>query len=242
MSNILSETILKDWGGINVVADIDEKLEDIKLAVKYSDHGDEFLFIKTKDGKMYEYGWYIGRRDVFCPDYDDLIKSPNDYGFIRKPRLYCAYDNRCTLGNRIYWFVEKRFYNRYTMLTIKDDPRTAQRKFDEYVYFMRDVYEQRITYHKERDEKTIRDYLTINEIMTQENLDKLNSVKFCSGENGIDGSAGKIEKHTGKVLEGDHIKFVWYRGKIRELNNRQAKYYLDDEYFDRFKLYINRFL
>ena len=45
MNNILSKTILRDWGGINVVANIDEKLEDIRVPVKYSDHGDEFLFL-----------------------------------------------------------------------------------------------------------------------------------------------------------------------------------------------------
>ena len=43
MDNILSKIILRNWGGINVTADIDEKLKDIKVAVKYSDHGDDFL-------------------------------------------------------------------------------------------------------------------------------------------------------------------------------------------------------
>lgn len=241
MDNILSKTILRDWGGINVVADIDERLEDIRVAVKYSDHGDDFLFVKMKDGKAYEYGWYIGRQDVFCPDYDDLIESPNDWGFVRKPELSCAYDERCELGNKIYWFVADRFYDRMTMRTIKDDLRTAQRKFDDYVRFMKKIYEQRITYHKENDEKTIRDYLTVNEILTQENLDKLNSVRFSSGKNGIDGSAGKKERYVDKVLEGDRVEFVWYNGEFRKLNSKQVRYYYDREYFERFKLYLNQF-
>ena len=241
MDNILSKTILRDWGGINVVADIDEKIEDIRVAVKYSDHGDDFLFIKTKDGKAYEYGWYIGRRDVFCPDYNELIKSPNNWGFIRKPRLICTFDDKCVLGNEIYWYIADRFYNRMTMRTIKDDPRTAQFKFNDYVRFMENIYEQRVTYHKENDEKTIRKYLTVNEILTQENLNKLHSVRFSSGENGIDGSAGKRERYVDKILEGDKIEFVWYNGEILKPNDKQVKYYYDHEYFERFRLYINKF-
>ena len=241
MDNILSKTILRNWEGINVVADIDERLEDIKVAVKYSDHGDEFLFVKMKDGNTYEYGWYIGRRDMLCPDYDDLIKSPDDWGFIRKPKLSCAYDKRCKLGNKIYWFVADRFYDRMAMRTIKDDPRTAQWKFDEYVRFMEKIYEQRITYHKENDEKIIRDYLTVNEILTQENLDKLNSVRFSSGENGIDGSAGKKKRYAGNVLEGDRVEFVWYNGEFLIWSSKLVVHHYDREYFERFQLYLNQF-
>ena len=98
-----------------------------------------------------------------------------------------------------------------------------------------------LNYHKENDEKTIRDYLTVNEILTQENLDKLNSVRFSSGENGIDGSAGKKKRYVDKVLEGDRVEFVWYNGEFRKLNSEQVRYYYDREYFERFKLYLNQF-
>ena len=246
MSNILSETILRDWGGINVVADIDEKLEDIRVAVKYSDHGDDFLFVKMKDGKAYEYGWYIGRRDVFCPDYDDLIKSPNDWGFIRKPRLIYAYDNRCVLANEIFWYVERHFVEDRSFWSYQrpyeyDDAHTAQRKLDDYVEFMRDVYGRKITYHKNDDRRKVEYYLEKTGILTQENLDKLNSVRFSSGENGIDGSAGKKKRYVDKVLEGDRVEFVWYNGEFRKLNSEQVRYYYDREYFERFKLYLNQF-
>lgn len=247
MDNILSETILRDWGGINVVANIDEKLEDIRLAVKYSDHGDEFLFVKMKDGSAYEYGWYIGRRDVFCPDYDDLIKSPDDWGFIRKPELFCAYDKRCVLANEIFWYVERHFVEdrcgfwSYRRPYEYDDAHTAQRKLDNYIEFMREVYGRKITYHKNDDKRKVEYYLEKTGILTQENLDKLNSVKFESGENGIDGSAGKKRRYVDKVLEGDRVEFVWHNGEFRKFNSKQVKYYYDREYFERFKLYINQF-
>ena len=241
MTNILSETILRNWDGINVIANIDEKLEDIMVAVKYSDHGDDFLFVKTKDGKMYEYGWYICRRDVICPDYDELIKSQDDWGFIRKPELFCAYDKRCVLGNKIYRFVSGEFYDYILMQTIRDDPSIAQWKFNYYVKFMGEIYDQRITYHKEEHKEMIRDYLTVNEILTQDNLDKLNGVKFTSGENGIDGTAGKRVRYAGNSLEGDRIKFVWYNGKYQDLSKLGINSYYDQGYFERFKLYLGQF-
>lgn len=246
MDNILSKTILKNWGGINVVADIDEKLEDIRVAVKYSDHGDDFLFVKMKDGNEYEYGWYIDRRDVFCPDYDDLIKTPNNCGFVRKPRLIYAYDNNCALSNEIFWYVEKNFvedisFGSYRCPYKYDDPYTAQLKLDDYVEFMRDIYGRKITYHKNDDRTEIEYYLKKTGILTQDNINKLNSVRFSSSENGIDGSAGKKKRNIGKVLEGDRIEFVWYNGEFQKLNNKQVRHYYDEEYFERFKLYLNQF-
>ena len=250
MSNILSETILRDWGGVNVIANIDEKLEDIEIAVKYSDHGDDFLFVKTKDGKAYEYGWYIGRRDnVFCPDYDELIKSPNDYNFIRKPKLFCAYDKRRVLSNEIFWYVERHFVEdrtgfwSYRCPYEYDDAYIAQRKLDNYIEFMREVYGRKVTYHKEDDKRKVEYYLEKTGILTQENLDKLNSVKFSSGENGIDGSAGKKKRYVDKVLEGDRVEFVWCNGEFRKPSSkqRQIRYYRDREYAERFKLYLNQF-
>lgn len=242
MDNILSKTILRDWGGINVVADIDEKIEDIRVAVKYSDHGDDFLFIKTKDGKAYEYGWYIGRRDVFCPDYDRLIESPNNWGFIRKPKLSCAFDAKCSLSNEIYFYVDRTFDNGHHFdIPRIDTPVYAQIKFDGYVRFMDEVYRRGITYHKEKDKDFIERYLKDNNILTEENLNKLHSIRFSSGENGIDGSAGKRERYADKILEGDKIEFVWYNGEILKPNDKQVKYYYDHEYFERFRLYINKF-
>ena len=242
MGNILQETILRDWGGFNVIADIDEKLEDIRVAVKYDDHGDEFLFIKTKDDKAYEYGWYINRRDVFCPDYDELIKSPNDYGFIRKPKLTYAYDKRCLLSNRIYHYVMDAFDNGHGFCVPRiDTPTYAQTKFDYYVRFMDDVYKKGVTYHNEKDKSFIERYLKDNNILTEENINKLNSVRFSSSENGIDGSAGKRKPYVDKVLRGDNIEFVWYNGEFLDLKKVKFKSYYDREYFERFDLYLNQF-
>lgn len=240
MANILSKTILRDWGGINVIANIDEGLEDVKVAVKYSDHGDDFLFVKTKDGKAYEYGWYVGRRDVFCPDYDELITSQNDWGFIRKPELYFAYDKRSRLSNEICFYVMRRFED-VNYRTKIDKSQYAQVKFNEYVDFMKEVYSRGITYHKEQDKRKIERYLKENGISTQENLEILHSVKFTSGKNGIDGTAGKRKAYRTNKVVGDHIGFIWYDGEILSLKDVKIKSYYDREYFERFDLSLNQF-
>lgn len=98
MENILNEIILGNWGGIRLNAKIDEDLKDVKLMIKYSDHGDDFLIVKIKN-EVYEYGWWLNRK--WEPEYDELINSQRDYGFVRKPELFCAFDKRCNLSNEI---------------------------------------------------------------------------------------------------------------------------------------------
>ena len=87
----------------------------------------------------------------------------------------------------------------------------------------------------------LRDYLTINGVLTQENLDKLNSVRFSSGENGIDGTAGKTKSYADKRLRGDRIEFVWHNGEFLDLSKVKIKRYYDRECFERFELYLGQF-
>lgn len=87
-NNILNEIVLENWGGIRLNAKIDEDLKDVKLMIKYSDHGDEFLIVKTEN-EIYEYGWWLNRKRE--PEYDTVINSRYDYGFVRKPELFCSY-------------------------------------------------------------------------------------------------------------------------------------------------------
>ena len=150
------------------------------------------------------------------------------------------------LSKEIFWYVKKKFvedisFGSYICPYEYDNTYIAQLKLDDYVEFMKDIYGRKITYHKNDDRQEIEYYLKKTGILTQENIDKLNSVKFSSSDNGIDGSAGKIKRNVGKVLEGDQIEFVWYNGKFQELNNKQIRHYYDEEYFERFKLYLNQF-
>ena len=110
MKKDLSNVILNNWGGISVKADIDEKMEDIVLAIKYEDHGDDFLLIKTKDG-TYEYGWWLNRERDFYPKYDELYDGIYDWTklFIRRPYLFYRFDYECKLSNEIFLNFNNKF-------------------------------------------------------------------------------------------------------------------------------------
>ena len=45
--------VLKGWRNIEVLPEIEEKIDDISFIVKYSRYGDEYLVIGTRDGRTY---------------------------------------------------------------------------------------------------------------------------------------------------------------------------------------------
>lgn len=243
MTNILSETILGNWVDVTLKANIDEKIDDVKLAIKYSDHGDEFLLVRTNDGKTYEYGWWLNR--PMAPNYDELDRPYWSNFFIRKPKLFYAYDERSSLSNEISFYVNRKFKNDYGFMRPKRDTEIyAQVKFDEYIKFMNDIYSRGITYHKEGDKKFIEQYLKDNGILTEENLDKLHSVKFTTSVNGIDGIAGKTvwdDYWCDDRLHGDIIEFIFYKGKLRDISKIRMKYHYDEWGAEMFDLSLRQF-
>lgn len=97
------EITLTNWDGIKLKADVDENPDNIIAAVLYSDHGDSFLAIKTKEG-IFEYGWWLNR-----PGYDyDLLEENawrNRDEFIKLPKLYGKLDKDSYVSNRIYSLI-----------------------------------------------------------------------------------------------------------------------------------------
>ena len=89
--------VLYGWDGANVLPEIEENPEDISVVVKYCDHGDEFLVIKTREGKTYEYGCYENR------PYGSLET------FVRKPHLYKQFDECSAISNKIYFYLLQHF-------------------------------------------------------------------------------------------------------------------------------------
>lgn len=241
-NNILNEIILGNWGGIKLNAKIDEELKDVKLMIKYSDHGDEFLIVKTEN-EIYEYGWWLNRK--WQPEYDDLIKSQENYGFIRKPELFYAFDNRCEFSNKICWMKGKCFEDSYNYVkgykqhSIED----AQRRFDRFIEYMhREIESAGIWYDLERYSyrRDLERYLKKHDILTEENIAKLDNVKWSSEINGSDGLAGK-KLYYGDRLYGDEIEFIYHKGKFLDLNKVKMKHSLDDWHYERFDLSLKQF-
>lgn len=240
MKNTLENLILGNWGGIRLRAEIEEKLEDIDLIIKYNDHGDDFLVIRS-NGKYYEYGYWLNRK--FQPEYDVIISSQRDYGFIRKPKLFCAFDKNCILANKIYFDMKHRFYEtewmRSDFIRKEYDQSYAQYSFDKFIEYMGEVYDKGIIYHQEDIRRDAEKYLETNGILTQENINKLDEVKWTSRIDEVDGIAGKKECDT--YISGDKIEFIFYKGKPLHWRKTKRRYYRDDWGFSIFGMSLDQF-
>ena len=244
MKNTLENLILGNWGGITLKAEIEEKMEDIDLAIKYNDHGDQFLVVRS-NGEYYEYGYYLNGRWYY--DYNTVINnSKNDYGFIRKPKLFCAVDEYSSLANEIYFYVEREFYNTGMFInkTIKKEYSKgyAQLVFDDFIEYMDTVHKKKIIYDigKYNYRQKVEKYLECNEILTQENIVKLDAVKWDSKVNGIDGITGK--RKCGDYIIWDKIEFIYHKGKPVHWRKTKRRYTDDDEWgFRQFTMSLKQF-
>ena len=240
----LNEIILGNYGGVRVDAKVDEKMEDVKLIIEYDDHGDEFLIVKTKDNNIYEYGWYLNR--ICTMDYDDVINSESDCGFIRKPKLFYKDDKHCEFSNKIYWEFDRRFENsfKYVKGYKQHSMEDAQYRFDKFIEYMhREVEPVGIIYDLSRYgyEQDLKHYLDKHDILTEENIVKIENVKWSSKINGIDGFAGKKSLSIDDRIYGDDIQYIYYNGKFRDIEKVKKKHSYDDWGFKRFDLSLKQF-
>lgn len=239
MENTLNNLILGNWGGIRLKAEIDEKLEDIDLVIKYNDHGDEFLVVRS-NGNYYEYGWWLNRK--FQPEYDEVINSQGNCGFVRKPKLFHKFDNRCEFSNEIYWEFNRCFEDSYKYIKGYKQHSTedAQRRFDRFIEYMhREVESADIVYdNNDYKEKLVR-YLEKHDISIEENIDKIEQVKWDNRINGADGIAGK--KECDSYIYGDKIEFIFYKGKPLSWRKTKRRYRTDDFGFSTFSMSLDQF-
>ena len=234
----LEGIILKNWRSVAVLVELDESIEDIELAIKYEDHGDDFLIIKTKD-QLFEYGWYLNR--LGYPDYGSK-SFELDNSFVKKPTLYYKFDERSSLSNEIFRYVHE-YITDWHGHTKQYSKSMAQLRFDWYIEFMNDVSHRGVTYdHSKKDRDILMDFLEKNDIKTDENLAKLDSVKFSSKINGADGIAGKKELSFDRSnLHGDYIDFIYHKGKFVDLDDVKIKNDWDEDFHEVFELNLTQF-
>lgn len=92
LRELISEPLCAHGVG-EVRANVEEDADDIVLAVCYEDHGDDFLYIRTKDGKEFKYGWYINR------------PFGDSKGFVRRPEPGIA--GKISAENAEYLFSDE---------------------------------------------------------------------------------------------------------------------------------------
>ncbi len=107
MKETIENAVIQYWGGdVPLKASIEEKPEEIELAIKYNDHDDDFIYIKTTDGNEYLYGYFCNRYGY--EDYESLSEGFR-YSFnkwIRIPELIKTNSNDVIIINGIKY--EKR--------------------------------------------------------------------------------------------------------------------------------------
>lgn len=254
MSMNFKEITIYNWDGIKLKADVDENPEDIIAAVLYSDHGDDFLVVKTED-KIYEYGWWFDRPFY---DYDMLDENTwrNRDEFIKLPKLYGKLDKHSDISNKIYSLMKDCLYETsYFMGWRSNDrlkenlaPDTAQWYFDRLYDGLKAYYDSNVIFREWKDRiDTITNYLMSNDIMTEKNLKKLEDIKAFLRIGAIDGCAGKKDISWRQYVDGDCLSWIWYKGKqvTKKYNKHGIKvksYTMYDEFgdYDRFRVDLDR--
>ena len=122
---------LHNYGRIIVEVVTDEDVKDISLAIKYNDHGDEFLYIRTYSGEEYKYGYWLNR-------------PGGEYvSFLKKPTLYKRVDKRCGFSNDVFCTLHDDDHGIRTWMGIgaagKFD--NAQWRFDYVMWRVKDLIE-----------------------------------------------------------------------------------------------------
>lgn len=254
MSMDFKEITIHNWDGIKLKADIDENPDDIIAAVLYSDHGDSFLVVKTKE-KVYEYGWWLDRPGY---GYDLLDENTwrNRDEFIKLPKLYGKLDEQSNISNKIGSLIKDCLYETtYFMGWRSNDrlkenlaPSTAQWNYNRLYDGLKEYYDTNVIFREWNDRiGTITDYLMRNNIMTEENLKKLEDIKTFLRIGAIDGCAGKIDISGRQYVGGDCLSWIWYKGKqvTKKYHKHGIKvkgYTSYDEFgdYDRFYVDLNR--
>ena len=198
----------------------DEELKDIDLAIKYHDHGDEFLYIRTYSKEQYVYGYWFDRPGL---SEFDITKNngESDSSHIRRPILYKKPDVRSEMSNEVYWAT------RSDCIGIMDHtmcgPVIAGESAIRRLYNSLDEVKRIITkhpdtmYHLENYKKDFVQFIICNfPESTDKYIKDLDEIKWTSRVNGFDGIAGK--RNADNDIYGDGIREILYRGRSFDIN------------------------
>ena len=211
MKFIFGNVALSAWGEVCMCSQIDEKENEIEKLIIYTDHGDDYLIVKTKDGKIYKYGYFL-----------NLKFSPINY--IRKPVLFRKEDEMSYISNKIFFDIYgdngHGFIDRMTSQIVEDSEDRAKAKFRILGWDMPKYYNSGVMYHCKKYKEIVKRYLEKNGINTEENLKKLDDMVFDTSYYGIDGIAGKIDITGQNWICGDTVKYAYSNGKRIRLKRR----------------------
>lgn len=236
MQKILNNVkVLEGWDGCNVEPRIEENPEEIWMLIKYSNHGDEYLVVGTRDGMIYEYGCYVN------------LKGYDWMTFVRKPVLYRKLDDRAVVSNTIFFELERVFKDSHMSFGYDKkyyDEKRAQWTFDhEMSNMMKMSSESEVFFDFEYCKEDILGWLILNNIATDENIKKLNKTTFHNkiGKNKVIGVSGKMDISKYKDLIVDDVEFIYINGKSVDPRKICAVYSTDEWGYDLRRLCLKGF-
>lgn len=228
---------------------VEESDDEIYVAIRYNDHGDDFVYIKTKDGKQYTYGYFLNRRGY--PDDNQILDNPeryeNDPSFIRLPKVYKRSDSHQTengLLRMLHSWVIK--YDTHRPI-IWQSKMTAQRYLKAVNEEFDDAYKSGYRYELSSYRSDISNWLVANNIISEANISMLNDMKLSSKVDGADGEAGKIKSDG--IITFDMLSFVIVNDKMIDIRDVEmesldedewgfSSYQMDTYQFDQFRIPI----
>ena len=217
MSIDFKEIVLNNYGGFNLKADVDENPEDIIAAVCYCDHADDFLVVKTKDA-CYEYGLFVTRNGWDARCLDDEKHHSRQY-FLKMPKLTGKFDYRSEIANKIYFYLDREMTERGGFLQpdkikVYHSKDYAQYSFNKICEKLKEFCDSGVVYHCHASShvSNIMKFLNANDILTDENLQRLEDIRTYLREDAIDGSAGKRDM-TNSWCGGDDLYWIYYNGE-----------------------------
>jgi hypothetical protein len=228
----LRET-LKNYGGFAVDVTTDEEIGDILVAIKYHDHGDEFLYVKTYSGEEYEYGYYLNRKD--CWVNFDITKNSgeSDRDFIRRPIMNVDMTSNKVVdaSNKVFRDVNN---DRLGMIDWMSccSPRCVSKRFNadyilkKLIQDVNSVIESNVFCDFKKYKEIAEAFATLNEL-GEWAFELIDNTKWSNNEDTI-GIAGKRKGFN--RLYGDGLISVLYRGKNYDIKKVTYKREFVDEW------------
>ena len=213
---------LHNYGGITLNAITDEELKDICLAIKYEDHGDEFLYIRTYSGEQYEYGYWLSRRDCWT-DFDlARNEGESDSVFIRRPIMFKK-PNNYSISNETIWYLKRVFGEEFSY---EAREKTSVEEINAVLACIQNIIDEypNTIYDIESSKNRLLRIIEKSGL----NAKVLDKVKWNSKTNGFDGIAGKMEANN--FLYGDTAISVLYRGKDFDIKKLTYSIHNEDEW------------
>lgn len=227
------------YGDICLKADIEESIDDIEIAVGYHNHGDHYIYVKTKEGATYDYGCFFNLK------FEDNYENINEAKYLRVPEMFSIYEDSKThiLSNELYFRFEELFQKShmsfgFDKIVSKEE---AQYLFDSGIRTLESAFKTGKYFNKDRYKKDFLYFLEKNGIDSEKNLEILDNAHFSSRINGYDGIAGKRVTSEKTRMYQDGFDFIIVNGKEIPFKNTIIIRDDDDEGFEYQMLDLRQF-